>query len=82
MWQVKSREQIKDLCYIFTGFLWDQSYGYGCVAYMSAAEANLRKLDAEQAQALRICSEAFKLSPLSTTQVQNLEKLLWDFHLH
>ncbi len=42
---------------------------YGCVAYMSAAETNLNKLDVEQAKALRICSRAFKTSPVSAMLV-------------
>ena len=37
---------------------------YGCIAYMSAAKSNLKKLDALQAQTLRICSGAFKTSPV------------------
>ncbi len=37
---------------------------------MSAAETNLKKLDVEQAQALRICSGAFKTSPVSAMQVE------------
>ncbi|XP_050975638.1 uridine 5'-monophosphate synthase isoform X1 [Labeo rohita] len=43
---------------------------YGCIAYMSAAESNLRELDVLQAQALRICSGAFKSSPVSSMQVE------------
>ena len=43
---------------------------YGCIAYMSAAESNLKRLDALQAQALRICSGAFKTSPVSAIQVE------------
>lgn len=34
---------------------------YGCVAYMSAAESHLKKLDMEQPQALRICSGPLKI---------------------
>lgn len=37
---------------------------YRCVAFMSAAESHLKKLDMEQAQALRTCSGAFKSSPV------------------
>ena len=43
---------------------------YGSIAYMSAAETNLKKLDVEQAQALRICSVAFKTSPVAAIQVE------------
>lgn len=34
-------------------------FDYGCIAYMSAAETNLKQLDVLQAQALRICSGSF-----------------------
>lgn len=43
---------------------------YGCIAFMAAAESNLKKLDVLQAQALRICSGAFKTSPVSAIQVE------------
>lgn len=42
----------------------------GCIAYMSAAETNLKQLDVLQAQALRICSGSFKSSPVSAMQVE------------
>ena len=42
----------------------------GCVAFMAEAESNLKKLDVLQAQALRICSGAFKTSPVSAMQVE------------
>lgn len=45
-------------------------FDYGCIAYMSAAESNLKKLDVIQAQALRICSGSFKTSPVSAMQVE------------
>ncbi|CAJ1057684.1 RNA-directed DNA polymerase from mobile element jockey [Xyrichtys novacula] len=43
---------------------------YGSVAYMSAAESHLKKLDVEQAKGLRICSGAFKTSPVAALQVE------------
>lgn len=45
---------------------------YGCLVYMSASETNLKKLDVEQAQAqaLRICTRAFKTSPVTAIQVE------------
>ncbi|XDV47667.1 hypothetical protein PO909_017241 [Leuciscus waleckii] len=43
---------------------------YGSVAYMSAAECHLKKLDVEQAKGLRICSGAFKTSPVAALQVE------------
>ncbi len=46
------------------------TFDYGCIAYMSASETNLKKLDIEQAQALRICSGAFKSSPVAALQVE------------
>lgn len=36
------------------------SFDYGCIAYISAADSHLKKLDVEQAQALRTSSGAFK----------------------
>jgi len=45
-------------------------FDYGCIAYMSAAETNLKQLDVLQAQALRICSGSFKSSPVSSMQVE------------
>ncbi|KAI2646283.1 RNA-directed DNA polymerase from mobile element jockey [Labeo rohita] len=44
---------------------------YGCSAYMSAAETNLKKLDIEQAEALRIYSGAFKTSPGCSNTAKN-----------
>lgn len=49
---------------------------YGSVAYMSAAESHLKKLDVEQAKALRICSGAFKTSPVAALQVEMGEEPL------
>ena len=49
---------------------------YGCIAYMSAAESHLKKLDVEQARGLRICSGAFKTSPVSAMQVEMGEQPL------
>lgn len=43
---------------------------YGCLAYMSASETNLKKLDREQSQAVRTCTGAFKTSPISVLQVE------------
>lgn len=43
---------------------------YGCLAYMSAAECHLRKLEVEQAMALRICCGAFRTSPTAAVQVE------------
>lgn len=45
-------------------------FDYDCIAYMSAAETNLKQLDVLQAQALRICSGSFKSSPVSSLQVE------------
>lgn len=52
------------------------SLDYGCVAYMSAAESHLKKLDVEQAQGLRVCSGAFKSSPVAAIQVEMGEQPL------
>ncbi len=41
---------------------------YGSVAYGSAAKSLLKKLDRIQAQALRVCSGAFKTSPVPALQ--------------
>lgn len=46
------------------------AFDYGCVAYMPATESNLKKLIVEQAQALRICSGAFKTSLVAAMQVE------------
>ncbi len=43
---------------------------YGCIGYVSAAASHLKKLDVQQAQGLRICSGAFKSSPISAIQVE------------
>ena len=43
---------------------------YGCIAFMAAAESNLKMLDVMQAQALRICCGAFKTSPVAAIQVE------------
>ncbi len=43
---------------------------YGSVAYGSAAKSLLKKLDRIQAQALRVCSGAFKTSPVPALQVE------------
>lgn len=43
---------------------------YGCVASGSAARSLTRKLDVIQAQALRVCSGAFKTSPVPALQVE------------
>lgn len=43
---------------------------YGCVAYGSAARSLTRKLDVIQAQALRVCSGAFKTSPVPALLVE------------
>lgn len=45
-------------------------FDYGSIAYMSAAESNLKRLDVLQARALRICSGSFKTSPVSSIQVE------------
>ncbi len=46
-------------------------FDYGSIAYMSAAESNLKRLDVLQAQALRICSGSFLVSSLvSSMQVE------------
>ena len=42
---------------------------YGCLVYGSAAQTHLRKLDVLQAQALRICSGAFKSTSVPALQV-------------
>ncbi len=44
---------------------------YGSVAYGSAAKSLLKKLDRIQAQALRVCSGAFKTSPSTCTAGRN-----------
>lgn len=43
---------------------------YECIAYMSAAENNLIKLDVEQNQGLRIYSGVFRTSPDTAVQVE------------
>lgn len=43
---------------------------YGCVAYRSASKTLLGKLDVIQAQALRICSGAFKTTSVPSLQVE------------
>ena len=43
---------------------------------MSAAESHLKKLDVEQAKGLRICSGAFKTSPVAALQVEMGEEPL------
>ena len=49
---------------------------YGSVAYMSAAESHLKKLDVEQAKGLRICGGGFKTSPVAALQVEMGEEPL------
>ncbi len=44
---------------------------YGSVAYGSAAKSLLKKLDRIQAQALRVCSGAFKTSPVPALHLIN-----------
>lgn len=46
------------------------SLDYGCIAYMSAAETHLKKLDIQQAQGLRTSSGAFTSSPVAAIQVE------------
>lgn len=41
-----------------------------CRCYLSTADCDLKKLEAEQAQALRICSGAFKTSPAVAIQIE------------
>ena len=43
---------------------------YGSIAYMSAAETNLKELHLEQHQALQICSGAFKTPSVAAIQVE------------
>lgn len=43
---------------------------YGSIVYSSAARSHLKHLDVIQAQALRLCSGAFKTSPVSAIQVE------------
>ena len=43
---------------------------YGCIAYGSAAKSSLKKLEVVQAQALRTCCGAFKMTPLTAIQVE------------
>ena len=45
-------------------------FDYGCIVYGSAAVSLLRKLDVIQAKALRVCSGAFKSSPVPALQVE------------
>ena len=53
---------------------------YGCIAYGSAAKSSLKKLEVVQAQALRICCDAFKMTPLTALQVELGEMLLHIRH--
>lgn len=43
---------------------------YGCIAYGSAAETQLKKLDVIQSTAMRVCLGAMKTSPISALQVE------------
>lgn len=45
-------------------------FDYSCVAYMSAAESSTKVLDVLQAQALRIYSDSFIISPIPSLQVE------------
>ena len=49
---------------------------YGSVAYGSAARSHIKKLEAIQAWALRVCSGAFKTSPVIALQIEIGEMLL------
>ena len=51
---------------------------YGCLAYGSASEALLRKLDAVHNEALRLCSGAFKSSPIESLYILMNEPSLTD----
>ena len=46
---------------------------YACIAYRSAAKTHLKKLDVIQAQALRVCSGAFRTSSVPALQVESGE---------
>uniref|UniRef100_A0A1A8L2C0 Reverse transcriptase domain-containing protein n=1 Tax=Nothobranchius pienaari TaxID=704102 RepID=A0A1A8L2C0_9TELE len=43
---------------------------YGCVAYTSAAKTTLLKLNSIQNQALRLCTGAFRTTPIAALQVE------------
>ena len=49
---------------------------YGCIGYLAAADSHLKKLDVQQTQGLRICSGAFKSSPVAAIQVEMGEQPL------
>lgn len=57
-------------------------FDYGGIAYLSAAESNIKMLDVLQAQALRICSGLFKSFPVSSMQVEMGEMLLRNRKVH
>lgn len=46
---------------------------YGCVAYNSAAKTTLLKLNSIQNQAMRLCTGAFKTTPIAALQVETGE---------
>lgn len=43
---------------------------YGCMVYESASKTVLKKLDVIQYQALRVCCDAKKTTPVSALQVE------------
>ncbi len=46
---------------------------YGIIVYDSSAKTLLKKLDVIQAQALRLCCGAFKMTPVSVLQIEEGE---------
>lgn len=60
------------LLYIYDALI-RSVFDYGCMAYRSAAESNLKLLDAIQAQALRVCCGAVRSSPVASLQVETAE---------
>lgn len=49
---------------------------YGSAAYGAAARSLVKKLDGIQAQALRVCTVAFKTLPVAALQVEKGKMLL------
>uniref|UniRef100_A0A8C2BUC3 Reverse transcriptase domain-containing protein n=1 Tax=Cyprinus carpio TaxID=7962 RepID=A0A8C2BUC3_CYPCA len=48
-------------------------FDYGCIVYQSASKTQIKELDRMQAKSLRICSGAFRTSPVPALQVETEE---------
>ena len=66
--QVSIGELTRNLCYVYIlHFL--SRLDYGCQIYASACQSELKKLDVVHNAGLRLCSGAFRTSPVGSIYV-------------